>query len=128
MVKIKKDVPILMCNRPTINGRIYPKQEVEIAITKINNPPLLGMFGPQEGLAINLGEVAFIAENLKFNDFNGLEADIRTLETPKGQILNPILDLCEFTTVGTGTIGMDGVISDFKISYISANAKPATSR
>ena len=126
MSSIKKEVPILMCNRPTINGRTYTKEEVEKAISEIKTPQLLGMIGPAEGLNIDLNDVAYVVENFKFNDYNCLVADVRTLDTPKGRVIDPILDLCEFTTVGTGEVGLDGVISKFSISYISANLKPSS--
>lgn len=125
MPYLKKDVPLLMCDRPNANGRIYPKEEVEKAISEIKTPPLLGMFGPAEGLSISLTDVAYVVENIRFNEYNNLIADIRTLDTPKGKILEPILDLCEFNTVGTGIVGMDGVISEFKINYVSATPKQA---
>ena len=111
-----------MCDRPNANGRIFPKEEVEKAIAEIQTPPLLGQLG-DSGLSISLSEVAYVAENLRFNEYNCLIADIRTIDTPKAKLLEPILDLCEFTTVGTGIVNNNSVISDFKLLYVSANPK-----
>lgn len=118
-----------MCDRPTANGRMYLREEVEEAISKLKTLPLLGRCGSDGGMNISLTDVAFTVENLRFNEYNCLIADIKTLETPMGKTFEPLLDLCEYTTVGTGMLNdKDGTVSDFKLSYISAIPKQVNSK
>lgn len=124
---IKEKVKILQCNLPTLNGRIYLKEEVELVLTKIQEP-VWGLFGGTSELNIPLDKIAFSATNFLINEQDELVANIKILDTPMGRIMKPLLDLCDYTTVGTGLVSNENVISDFRLLSISAYPKSTHSQ
>jgi hypothetical protein len=109
-------------DKPNKNNRSYTKAAMEKAIEEANKRPLLGTLGVLDGPTVPMTEVAFSVSNLHIEgDF--LVGEAKILKTPKGMELEGMLtnpSSIAFRTAGVGTVGADGVVSDFVITYISA--------
>ena len=126
---MKYTVKILECDKPTINGRIYPKEEVERAIQEyLKHPINFGGFKDDldktsfSECLLPLDKRAFEVDDVKIiND--KVFADIEILSTPSGCILQEILDydesMIQFKTNGVGKIAPDWIVTDYRLDVIT---------
>ena len=81
------------------NGRIYPKNVLTEAVTKINDKmskgyTVLGELEHPDALTINLNNVSHVIESFKWSDGgkgNDVIGRAKILDTPKGEIVKALL-------------------------------------
>ena len=112
------NVKVLDLDKPNLNGRTYPTREVEKTIRQ-TSVPFMGTLGMPDGDKISLTKVSHAVEELRIED-GALMAKITLLQTPAGQMLSQLLDECEFRAAGTGDIDENGVVSNWKMTTVSA--------
>ena len=126
---------VLTCDKPTITGRIYPKNLIEKSIIedpiiaeKLANRMFLGEFpsNDKESYAsVDIENIAFSTENLYFEG-DELKADIAVLDTPQGKILNKLIDnnvMLTFFCTGEGSVDINNKVTDYKLLSVSAYLK-----
>jgi hypothetical protein len=124
---MNKTFKIQELDKPNKNNRIYPKEEIEKSIVKFNETAdamngVPGMIDYPDGLQIDMTKVSHVVKNLRIED-NYLVGDFTVLKTPEGKKLSELLNASPatvaFRTLGTGTVGEDGVVKDFTIISVS---------
>ncbi len=125
---IKTDIKFLECDTPNQNGRIYPKVVMEKAVLDyyplIQGKRSLGCFASDiasytNGGAFDASNCTHIITRLEFVN-NMLFGDIEILSTPKGLLLQQIIDNPDtlFGPRGRGHIDANGVISNYQLHAI----------
>lgn len=119
-------------DRPNRNGRIYPRELWEKAIKEVNDERqgrVFGHIGMPSGLAVELENVSHIVGHLRI-DGDEVLGEVVVMATPKGKELQKLMEQVkegklQFRTAGSGTVGPDGVISDFHLTSINLVADGA---
>jgi len=114
------EIEIIKADTPTVNDRIYPKEELEKAIA--NAPqPLVGRLGSSNTNPTNipLEDIAFIVENLRMDD-GTVVGDMKILNTPNKAKFEEVLPFVRFTPAGTCIVDDDNNIRDYKILCVIA--------
>jgi len=87
-----------------------------------NNGTLLGELGHPDTFDVHLSNVSHRISNIQERN-NKLYADIKILDTPKGNILKNIIIVdksISFNARGTGNVDSNGNITDFKVFSFDA--------
>lgn len=120
-------------DKPTINGRTYPKTEVAKALvdfqTKIGGRTAIGAFASDiNGTTIDIAAVSHMITRVEI-DGDYLVGDVKTLPTPKGALLDAIIDdpSTKFGVRGFGQVDNNGVVSGFSIHSINVYLDPTPS-
>lgn len=123
---------VLTCDKPTRTGRFYPKTLIEenvlknpIIAEKLANRMFFGEFLDKEEKSNFIEDVAFSTENLYLED-DDLKADIAILDTPKGEILNKLIDSdasVVFSCSGVGSVDENNKVISYELFSIDANIK-----
>lgn len=106
---ILKNVCVVKFNNPNKNGRIYSPDcfnlDDPILKEKLACGLLLGELGfPEDSREeVDLSKVSHVIKNL-YKKEDGLYADIETLDTPHGKILEQIVNENNFRTIGSGNL------------------------
>lgn len=118
-------------DRPTVNGRIYPREEMEKAIKAyqqtIKEGRALGTLWPKdyddcEELAPNINNASHQVTGLKIEG-DEVVMEMKTLATPQGKLLCELMDaqLAEFTTCGIANLTPDNkTVTEFKLLQVTA--------
>lgn len=118
------------------NGRIYPKQYMENALTQfrplIESRRAMGELNHPPTPQINLERVSHIIESMKW-DGNNVVGKARVLDTPMGKIVQGLLEGCVrigVSTRGVGSVrrntkGINEVQSDFRLSTVDVVGDPS---
>lgn len=117
---------ILKSGVPNVNGLVYTPESVKAAVEALNESsrPMLGTVNQTSSFAsrgVNLDEVGFEVKNLRFED-DKVFGDIKVLGLPYGKLLQDLIEQdvkLAYRPVGTGTIGEDNVVRDYKIDYFT---------
>jgi len=112
---------IATANQPNVNGRIYSLELLqEISKSELS---ILGRIGnPEFSPRIDLSQVSHQTNKLWLDDLN-LMAEIETLSTPQGEILQSVIDNnIRFYLNGTGMVN-NNIVSDYKLISINAELK-----
>lgn len=112
-------VQIQKLDAPNKNGRVYSTEVIQEAIKAKGDNPILGTFGMPETSLVNLTDVSHVVRNLTIED-GYLVGEVTVLKTPRGEILEKVLDEMVFRTSGTGNVDDDGNITDFHILTVAA--------
>jgi len=127
--KIKMTCVMIEADVPTANGRIYPRGVLLRAVYDVNSSDsvMLGQLGNPPDGKTRLSKASHEVTNLHLSDKGNLEADIKVLSTPEGQILSKMLeDKVPITLLprGMGSLN-DGVVGeDFKIVSMDIGLTP----
>lgn len=118
----------LQANKPNRNGRIYPMQVMEAAVSKymdshINNNRAYGELGHPDGPQINLDRVSHMITSLK-REGNNYVGKAKIAETPMGNIAKGLLQSGANLGVSSrglgslksGSNGLMEVQNDFKLA------------
>ena len=114
-----------LLDSPNKNGRIYTKECMKKAIadTKklIEEKRFLGELEQPQYTGINLSNVSHMITDLRIEE-NKIVADIQVLKTPKGILLQEMMDAkeIEFVQRGLGKIGKDNIVTDYTLITIDA--------
>jgi hypothetical protein len=108
---------------PTVNGNVYPRAVLEKAIAdfqqKVKDGKAIGAFGPCPNSDPDMSRTAFMVTDLQMKD-KDIVAEITTLDTPDGKLLEAAITQTEFTTVGSGTFDEKRTITEFTLTGIAA--------
>lgn len=115
-----------LLDSPNRNGRIYTKECMEKAITDtkklIEEKRFLGeLLEQSQYTGINLSNVSHMVTDLRIEE-NKIAVDIQVLKTPKGILLQEMMDAkeIEFVQRGLGKIGKDNIVTDYTLIAIDA--------
>ena len=128
---------ILILDKPTINGHIYPHAIFEAAIKDywklIEKERAFGELSPYPGMAIprttiDLSNVSHQITNLEIQG-DEVFAEIFVLNTPRGKLLQGMIASdsplkISFRNRGTGKMSADHTIHDYKLLAIDAIMPP----
>lgn len=114
-------IEIIKADEPTVNGRVYPKEELEKAVAKLDDA-LVGRLGESTGTNptnIDLNDLAFLVENVRMEG-EAVVGDMKILDTPSGRILEATTPAFRFVPAGTGLVDDDMKISDYEFLCVDA--------
>ena len=114
------EIEIIKADTPTVNDRVYPKEELEKAIANVKQP-LVGRFESSGTNPTNIAieDIAFTVENLRIVD-GAMVGDMTILEVPNKAMFEEILPLVRFAPAGTGMVDDSNSVRDYKILCIDA--------
>ena len=119
-------VTVLVCDRPTANGRIYPENIVRKAVAEYMKQPV--RLGPINDGIIKLNTASFEVVQVTV-EYDKLHVECRTLPTAYGQALARELDTkvptkraLRIVPVWFGTVNKEGVVSDCELLGFSFGA------
>lgn len=133
---ILKEQCIVKFNKPNKNGRVYSSDcfnlDDPIIQERLKAGAFFGEFGlSKDKLEIDLTKVSHRVINL-YKKEDGLYADIETLETPCGKLLEDIINRgnqVNFRTRGSGDLILreDGIfeVKDYTLASIDYTSDPA---
>jgi hypothetical protein len=122
-------------DKPTANGRIYPREVMETAIANyqkaMSERSTFGELGEGEG-RVSLSKVSHIVLALKIEDDDVIKGDVEVLPTDNGKTL-AFLHASELplTLAPVGSIDVDpdtGKVSSLKLHYVNVVADPIESK
>jgi hypothetical protein len=114
---------IMHLDEPNALGRIYTTAAIQEMLSK-PMPPIYGTIGVPDNInvGIDLNEVACVATDFFIED-GKFYANCTTLKTPKGNILAQMDGLVSYTSMGTGNIDENGVITNYTLTGIAVVPK-----
>jgi len=126
MAKVK----ILQCDEPSpYTGRIYPSDEIELAIEKyrekIADNVAYGTFGnsPTPG-EMNIADISHKVTDISINDEGEVFVDYEILGTPAGESLKKVLESVRLSPALIGHVTREGVAYDLMFFTTSWLADP----
>ncbi len=133
----KLTVCIAKTDVPNLNGRIYPRAEMERAILNLENPVtknrVFGQVGmPNNGVNVQIDKISHVVGNLRVLSDGSVMADVVWLNTPAGGIAKRLYEkgasAWGFRTASIGstrTVGDATEIYNFRILSINMVADGA---
>lgn len=114
------------------NRRIYPIQEIQKAVEKINNcisrgESIFGEADHPKDFNINMDRISHVITNMYIDGNNGI-GKLKILPTPTGNICRVILESGEKLGVssrGSGDVDANGYVSNFDIVTVDIVARPS---
>jgi len=114
------------------NQRVYPINEINSAVTHINDrikkgETVLGELDHPEELSINLDRVSHIIQDMWMESADG-HGKLKIITTPTGNIVKTLLEAgakLGVSSRGSGNVGNDGNVSDFEIVTVDIVAQPS---
>ena len=115
------------------NGRIYPKNEIQRAVTTIqeqlqNGISICGEVDHPDDLKINLDRVSHCITSMKMDGSNGI-GKLKILPTPMGLLIKTMLEAdvkLGVSSRGSGNVNeLTGHVSDFEIITVDIVAQPS---
>jgi len=114
------------------NGRIYPINEIERAITSMKNKiegegPIAGECDHPDNMQVALDRVTHLIDRVWLEGANGM-AEMRLIPTHLGQSLIALARAgarLGVSSRGTGEVDNDGVVSNFEILTVDMVATPS---
>jgi len=114
------------------NNRIYPKEEIHLAVKAINEKikggySVLGEADHPDDLNINLDRVSHIITEMDTDGANGI-GKLKLLPTPMGNICKTLIESgCNLgvSSRGSGNVNDKGIVKDFEIITVDIVANPS---
>jgi len=104
----------MVADKPTINGRIYPKEVLEEAVKKYNQSnDKLGQYGFSENSKIDLSKVTHETEEVRLEDDGSVVANIKLLNTPYG---NMVYDMIKDDAAVVGPVFLGNIDDNFIVN------------
>lgn len=123
------EVKIAQADIPTLNGNMYPKDELEKAIGKSGTLLVTLGTNPEDFFeGLKLEDVVGKVQELSISDNGTVTGEMTVLNTPKAEILNEIDKHSYYNPVFTGTVSIENgvkVIRDITMRYISVDSTSA---
>lgn len=115
------------------NGRIYPRHEIEKAVTSINDRiqsglSVLGEVDHPQNLTINLDRVSHVLTGMKMNGSDGIGRLKIIEEMPMGRICKTLFESgvkLGVSSRGTGEVDYNGHVKGFEIVTVDIVAQPS---
>jgi hypothetical protein len=115
---------VIEADRPTINGRIYPREVLEKAIEDYNKLGPSFVSCDLDGTSLSLAKVIATAEDFRLTESGHVVATIQFIEPMSEETAEMLLKLSDFSPMSIGTANEDGVIQpDLKFSYFALTPK-----
>lgn len=109
---------LFTCDEPNLNGRIYPKEELQKAIDKyqekIDSNRSFGTLGISDYGVMDLEKVSHRVTKLYIEDENVI-ANVEILDTPCGYKYLDMIDGFKLVSVGHGKLNDEHKISDYEM-------------
>lgn len=129
-MKFIESCVIVEADVPNKNGRIYPRAVLEQMIKdvedKMSPPRVFGAIGMPESVSIDLSMVSHTVSNLRITEDGKVLGDVMILNTPRGKIMEKILEAepnRQFRIAGIGKLedNDDGTttVTDFRLLSIN---------
>lgn len=114
---------VMQTDVPNANGRVYPKETIQKAISECSGKNLMIYCGvPNDRLNPDLKDAIGTAKlRIEGDD---VIADITQLDTPIGLVMEDVWTSSGVRTGGRGTI-TDGYVTDFQFDYLILTDDPA---
>lgn len=114
------------------NGRIYPRHEIESAVSHINEKigtgvSVLGEVDHPPNLQINLDRVSHMITEMKMDGSNGV-GKLKIIPTEMGNLIKTFLEngvKLGVSSRGTGEVGPDQRVRNFEIVTVDIVAQPS---
>lgn len=114
------------------NGRVYPRQEIEKAVSMINERiqskgPVAGELDHPEGLNINMDRISHVITEMSMAGSNG-NGSMRIINAGMGLIVKGCIEAgmqMGVSSRGSGNIDGNGNVSDFDIVTVDIVANPS---
>lgn len=114
------------------NQRVYPLNEINNAVTQINErikrgETVLGELDHPEELSINLDRVSHLIQDMWMEGNDG-HGKLKIIPTPTGNIVKTLLEAgakLGVSSRGSGNVGNDGRVSEFEIVTVDIVAQPS---
>lgn len=114
------------------NKRVYPLQEIQNAVTRIqeqikNGHYIMGELNHPDSLSIDLANVSHAITEIRMDGSNAV-GKCKLLNTPMGNIAKGILEAgikLGVSSRGTGNVTNEGYVSDFNFVTIDIVATPS---
>lgn len=114
------------------NRRVYPKNEIERAVSQANSQlqegySIMGELQHPNTMAINLDRVSHIITELRVEGANAY-GKMKIVDTPCGMIAKALLDggaKLGVSSRGTGNLSESGIVSNFVFSTIDIVSVPS---
>lgn len=114
-----------------LNGRIYPRKEIENAVNDINKRAqdftVWGELDHPEEIGINLSKVSHLIEKMWMDGNNGM-GRLRIIDTPMGNIAQAMLEVggkIGVSSRGTGELDYNGIVHNYQVSTIDIVCTPS---
>jgi hypothetical protein len=142
-IEVTMNIKLAQADIPTLNGRIYPKDELEKAIkkrdeyyvicgTSIEVPNgvvrLEDVYDKVSELpngTIRIEDIVGKVSELAMTEQGTVTGKIKVLKTPKGEALTEVMQHAYFNPVFTGTVSLENgvnVVRDISMLYISLDS------
>jgi hypothetical protein len=123
---------IMTAEERNLNGRVYPKKEIQSAVDKINGriklgESVLGELNHPDGLSINLANVSHVITEA-FMDGNYAIGKCKVLNTPAGMIVQNLIEggvRLGVSSRGTGDVNGSGIVEGFQFVAMDIVANPS---
>jgi hypothetical protein len=129
------DPKFIMCtvieaDKPTINGRIYPRAVLERAVEDYNKlGPTIVTAGFDSGAKPSLKDAIATAGDFRLTEDGKVVATIQLIHESSEEAAELILKMCDFSPMSIGTCDENGVIQDdLKFSYFALTPKDPAER
>jgi len=114
----EKTIELLTCDKPSRNGYIYPKEELQKAIDKyqekIDAGEAFGTLGLNPSGVMDLESVSHKVTEIYFED-NKVIAKIEILDTPSGNSAMKMFDGLSLSSIGYGKLNDENEINDYDL-------------
>lgn len=117
---------LVVADEKNANGRIYPREHLEKAVAEQSKKDRTWVtLGMCEGTTVEVEKIAGQAGEFYW-DGNTLCAKVVLMETPMGKIAKQLIDnfqknsiSADYRLAGVGNIDEDGVVTDYRMSYVA---------
>lgn len=123
---------MMAAEQKNLNGRNYPKTEIERAVQLINGKIkegayIMGELNHPDNLSIDLKNVSHIITEA-WMDGNNAVGKCKILNTPSGQIVQNLIEggvRLGVSSRGTGNVNHEGIVEDFSFVTLDIVAQPS---
>jgi len=123
---------MMAAEQRNLNQRVYPKAQIERAVSVINagikeGTYVMGELNHPDGLSIDLKNVSHIITEA-WMDGNNAVGKCKILDTPSGLIVKSLIEggvKLGVSSRGTGNVTSEGIVEDFSFLTVDVVATPS---
>ena len=123
---------MMAAEQENLNKRVYPRSEIEKAVSMISEKAkdgsfIMGELNHPEGLSIDLKNVSHIITEAWMDGDNAV-GKCKVLNTPSGQIVKQLIEggvKLGVSSRGTGNVTNEGIVEDFSFVTLDIVAQPS---
>lgn len=115
---------VIEADKPTINGRIYPRAVLEKAVEEYNRLGTSFVMPELNGTRVSLNKVIATSNDFKLTDDGKIVATIQFIDPLPEEAAELLLKMCDFSPMSMGTVNDAGEIQDdLKFAYFALTPK-----